>query len=606
MAAQQVADRRDIDFVLFDQFDAASLTLHARYADFSQKTFEMVINEARKFAIKEILPTYAQGDREGVRFNRGHVTPPPCFRRPFALFHKGEWLALAEAPEVGGQGLPAIISNAAGEYLIGTNFAFSSYAMLGHGTGKMIEQNGNALQKKLFLKKLYSGAWTGTMLLTESEAGSDVGALATSATNNGDGTWSITGSKIFITSGDHDLTENIIHPVLARIEGAPPGTKGVSIFLVPKVWVNDDGTFGSPNDIVCTGIEEKMGLHGSATCSMALGSKGQCRGLLLGEANKGMRIMFTMMNEARLGVGIQAFSHASAAYLHALTYARQRLQGRAIEEALDPTAPSVPIIDHPDIRRTLMEMKCCVDGMRSFAYYIGLLMDQEKTEEDPEKQAMAEDLLGLLTPIIKTYNSTKGYDVCIKAIQVFGGAGYIRDYPVEQIARDCKIASIYEGTDGIQAMDLLARKLGMKKGQIFIELLNRMNHTIDAATAFEETRAFAPLASALVDRTGECAMAIGKALISGEIRTSFAHAMPFLEIMGDAIIAWMLLWRAETAAKKLGAGAKKKEIPFLQGQIKGAEFFFSNLLPITLGKIDAIMALGDAAVTMDEKSFGGY
>lgn len=605
MAAQLVADRRDIDFVLFDQFDAESLTTHAMYADFNRKAFDMVISEARKFALKEILPTYALGDREGVRFDQGRVTPPGCFRRPFELIRRGEWLALSEDPEVGGQGLPFIINHAAGEYLIGTNFAFSSYAMLGHGAGKMIERYGNDRQKELFLEKLYTGAWAGTMLLTEPEAGSDVGALTTSATPNDDGTWSLYGTKAFITSGDHDLTENIIHPVLARIDGAPPGTKGISIFLVPKIWVNEDGSLGEPNDIVCTGIEEKMGLHGSATCSMALGSKGACRGLLLGDANKGMRIMFTMMNEARLGVGIQAFSHASAAYLYALDYARTRKQGRAIEEALDPTAPSVPIIDHPDVRRMLLEMKCCVDGMRSFAYYIALLMDHERVSKTPEARAMADDLIGMLTPILKAYNGIKGYEACIKAIQVYGGAGYLRDYPVEQIARDCKIASIYEGTDGIQAMDLLARKLGMKNGQVFMELLSRMNGTIDDAAAPAATLPLTEAASTMVNRLGECAMVIGTALFEGKLRPAFAHSVPFLEVMGDAVMAWMLLWRAATAAKKLEAGAKKKDLPFLEGQIKGAEFFFTNLLPVTFGKMDALMALGDAAVTMDDKSFGG-
>ncbi|WP_300671096.1 acyl-CoA dehydrogenase [Desulfoluna sp.] len=605
MATQQVADRRDIDFVLFDQFDAESLTQHAMYTDFNRKTFEMVINEARKFALKEILPTYALGDREGVRFDQGRVTPPACFRRPFTLFHEGEWLALSEAPEVGGQGLPCIISHAAGEYLIGTNFAFSSYAMLGHGTGKMIELYGTERQKQLFLTKLYSGAWAGTMLLTESEAGSDVGALTTSARRSHDGTWLLSGSKIFITSGDHDFTKNIIHPVLARIEGAPPGSKGISIFLVPKIWVNEDGSLGEANDIVCTGIEEKMGLHGSATCSMSIGSKGSCRGLLLGEENKGMRIMFTMMNEARLGVGIQAFSHASAAYLYALDYARSRKQGRAIENALDPTAPSVAIIDHPDIRRMLLEMKCCVDGMRSFAYYIALLMDLHRIGDSAEDRELTDDLVGLLTPILKTYNSIRGYEVCIKAIQVYGGAGYIRDYPVEQIARDCKIASIYEGTDGIQAMDLLARKLGMKKGRVFMELLNRINQTIEKASLYPATRPFTDTLSLMVNRLGECAMTLGTALLSGQLRTSFAHSVPFLEITGDAIIAWMLLWRATTAAEKIEAGAKAKELPFLEGQLKGAEFFFTNLLPVTFGKMDALMALGDAAVTIDEKGFGG-
>lgn len=605
MAAQQVADRRDMDFVLFDQFDAEALTKAPFYKDFNRKTFEMVIGEARTFALKEILPTYVQGDREGVSFSKGEVKAPPCFKRPFKLFHEGEWLALAEDPEVGGQGLPCLIANAAGEYLMGTNFAFASYAMMGHGTGKMIEHYGTEWQKREIMSKLYSGTWTGTMLLTEPEAGSDVGALTTTARRNEDGTWSISGSKIFITSGDHDLAENIIHPVLARIEGAPAGTKGISIFLVPKYWINDDGSLGEKNDIVCTGIEEKMGLHGSATCSMSLGSRGICRGMLLGEENRGMRIMFTMMNEARLGVGMQAFSHASTAYLLALDYARTRKQGRAIENALDPTAPAVPIIDHPDIRRMLLEMKSYVDGMRSFAYYIAWLMDRHRVAEEEAEREKAENLVGLLTPILKTYNSNKGYDVCIKAIQIYGGAGYIRDYPVEQIARDCKIASIYEGTDGIQAMDLLARKLGMNKGQVFMEFLGEMQKAIARADAHETLKPLAEKATLLTQRLGETAMALGKSLLSGELRKAFAHSVPFLEIMGDAVMVWMLIWRAAIAAEKLQGSPKAKEIPFFEGQIASARYFIENLLPITFGKMEAVMAMGSAAITLDNKGFGG-
>nr|MBL0715365.1 acyl-CoA dehydrogenase [Desulfobacterales bacterium] len=326
--AQLIADRRDIDFVLYDQLGIETLFQTERYRDINRKLADMVINEARQFSLKEILPTFAEGDREGVTFDKGRVRVPRCFHRAYRYYREGEWLAMTEAPALGGQGLPQIVAQAAHEYLTGANFSFAAFGILGHGTGKMIEQFGNDGQKSLFLEKLYTGEWAGTMLLTEPEAGSDVGALTTTAVKKPDGTYTLSGSKIFITCGDHDVTPNIIHPVLARIEGAPTGSRGISIFLVPKIWVNDDGSLGEPNGIVCTGIEEKMGIHGSPTCSMALGTSEPCRGLLLGEENKGMRIMFQMMNEARLGVGQQGYLHGSEAYLYAADYAKTRIQGR--------------------------------------------------------------------------------------------------------------------------------------------------------------------------------------------------------------------------------------------------------------------------------------
>jgi alkylation response protein AidB-like acyl-CoA dehydrogenase len=352
--AQILTDRRDIDFVLYELFDVEQFTRHARYRDFNKKTFDLIISEARYLAVKEILPTFAEGDREGVKYENGRVSVPVCYHRPYQLLRKGEWTALTADPELGGQGLPRCIAQATSEYLVGANYALTLYGYLGHSAGELIENFGSEKQKKLFLKKMYTGQWCGTMQLTEPQSGSDVGALTTSAVRNPDGTYSLSGNKIFITAGDHDLTENIIHPVLARIEGAPPGTRGISLFLVPKIRVNDDGSLGGPNDIICTGIEEKMGIHGSATCQMALGSRGNCRGLLLGEENKGMRVMFHMMNAARLDVGFIGFICGSAAYMYALNYAKTRLQGKELEKTADADAPQVPIIRHPDVRRMLM------------------------------------------------------------------------------------------------------------------------------------------------------------------------------------------------------------------------------------------------------------
>jgi len=603
--AQVIADRRDIEFTLYEQMEAESLLEYDNYADLNRKMFDMIISEARSFAIKELLPTYAEGDKIGLIFEKGQVKVPECFHRPHKLIIENEWTSLTEDPEVGGQGLPHIIDLAAGEYIVGGNYALMNYARMGHGTGKMVELFGTEEQKNLFLEKLYTGVWGGTMLLTESNAGSDVGALTTTAEKNADGTYTIKGDKIFITNGDHDLADNIIHPVLARVEGAPEGTKGISIFLVPKIWVNADGSLGEPNDVVCTGIEEKMGIHASATCSISLGSKGKCRGFLLGEENKGMRIMFHMMNEARLGVGFQGFNHATTAYLYAVNYARERLQGRDMDNLADKAAPQVPIIRHPDVRRMLLWMKAHVEGMRSFVYYVGRCFDILKNSDDEAEKALYQGLTDLLTPLVKAYCAQRGFDVCIQAMQVYGGYGYTREYPVEQLARDCKIASIYEGTDGIQAMDLLGRKLGMDEGKVFMGFMGEVQKVIARA---REVQGLGPLADKLenaLNQLGETALHLGKKGVSAEFKTAFAHAFPFLETMGDITMAWMLLWRASIAAEKLNNGAKKKDVNFYEGLIKTAEFFIQTVIPVTCGKMDSIKESSGAAVTISEASFGG-
>jgi alkylation response protein AidB-like acyl-CoA dehydrogenase len=615
---QLISDRRDIDFVLYEQLQIEDLLETEKYKDLNRKMFDMVISEARNLGIKEIYPTSKEGDREGVKFENGRVIVPACFHRPHELFVEGEWIAMAEDPEVGGQGMPQIIRQAAFEYIVGANFAAATFGDLAHGAAKMIELFGTPLQKELFLKKVYSGQWSGTMLLTEPNAGSDVGALTTTAVKNSDGTYSISGNKIFITCGEHDLTENIIHPVLARIEGAPPGTKGISLFIVPKIWVNDDGSLGEPNDIVCSGVEEKMGLHGSPTCSMSLGTKGKCRGLLLGEENKGMMVMFHMMNEARLNVGAQGFLHGSAAYLLAVNYARERLQGRDIEKGKDPQAPQVPIINHPDVRRMLLQMKAYVESMRSFVYYVAYCFDKKSTAKSPAEKERYSGLIELLTPIIKAYCSERGQFICDQAIQVHGGYGYTKEYPVEQLYRDCKITSIYEGTNGIQAMDLLGRKLGMNKGAVFMDLLNEINTTIGKAAKIPRLENSAAAVTKALNRLGEIALHLGKTAVSKDLKLAFAFAYPFLEVVGDMILAWMLLWRAAVAIPKLeklagGADedairakvAKNKDAAFYDGQLKTAEFFIHSMLPATLGKMNAIAASNPAAIDIHERSFGG-
>jgi alkylation response protein AidB-like acyl-CoA dehydrogenase len=603
--AQFIADRRDIEFVLHEQLQVEKLSKHERFAEFNKKTVNMIVSEARNLAVKEILPTQMLGDQEGCKFENGRVTVPKSFHRAYEIIKEGEWVAMPESLEWGGQGMPMVVSLAANDYLVGANYAFMMYSGLTQGAGKLIEAFGTDKQKELFLKKMYTGEWTGTMLLTEPEAGSDVGALTTSAAKNPDGTYSITGSKIFISSGEHDLAENIIHPVLARIEGAPSGTKGISLFLVPKIWINDDGSLGEFNDVVCTGIEEKMGIHGNSTCSISLGGKGKCKGTLLGEENKGMRAMFLMMNEARLLVGLQGFTCASTAYMYAVNYARQRLQGKHLLKMRDENAPSVPIIQHPDVRRQLITMKAYVEGMRSLLYYVGMCEDNVKVAKSAEEKEKYQGIIDVLIPIAKGYVTDRAFEVCNHGLQVYGGYGYIKEYPLEQLVRDCRITMIYEGTNGIQAMDLLGRKLGLNKGKPVMDLLGEMQASIAAAREIEGLKEFADLVQEAVNKLGEVGLHMGASAMSPDVMKAFAFAYPFMEVTGDIVMAWMLLWRATVAAHKLEKGARKKDVAFYEGQLKSTEFFVHSILPTTMGKCNSILATNGAAVEILEDSFGG-
>jgi len=425
--------------------------------------------------------------------------------------------------------------------------------------------------------------------------------VTTSAVRQADGTYLLSGNKIFITNGEHDLADNIIHPVLARIEGDPPGTKGISIFIVPKFLVNPDGSLGERNDIVCTGVEEKHGIHGSATCTMALGTKGRCIGYMLGEPRQGMRVMFNMINHARMSTGLQAMAYASAAYLLSVDYAKKRVQGRDLAHFRDATQPSVPIIAHPDVRRNLLWMKSYVDGMRSFFHYTACCGLNAQAADDNSRELL-QAYYAMLTPIIKEYLAFHGHEVCIQGIQVFGGAGYTQDYLVEQYARDCKITTIYEGTSGIQAMDLLARKIGEQKGAVFTHFLKQIGTTVAEAKAIEALAGLAAAVEAAAGRLANTAMGLGQKAMSVHYQVAFAHSLPFLHTMGDVIIAWMLLWRAVTAAGQVDK-AKGREQAFYQGQIKTAEFFIRTVLPVTLGKMDAIDTGCAAAVEMDEAGF---
>lgn len=601
---QLIADRRDVDFVLHEQLEVEKLSKHPAFSEFNRKTIDLVISEARNLAIKEMLPVLKLGDEQGASFEKGQVKVPESFHAIYRLFREGEWIALSDAPEWGGQGMPLSVALAAKAYFNGANFPFMMCMLLSHGAGKLVETFGTEKQKKLFLKKMYNGTWGGTMMLTEPEAGSDVGALTTSAVKNEDGTYSLSGSKIFITYGDHDFVENIIHLVLARIEGAPAGTAGISLFAVPKIWVNDDGTLGEFNDVVCTGIEEKMGIHASPTCSMTLGGKGQCRGLLIGEPNKGMREMFIMMNEARMDVGIQGFGCASASFMNALNYARQRVQGRHLE-AKGKDAPGVPIIQHPDVRRMLLTMKAFTEAIRSAIYFTGFCEDMIHIADNGDEKARYQGLIDFLIPIVKGYSTDRAFEICSMGVQVYGGYGYTKEFPQEQLLRDTKITQIYEGANGIQAMDLLGRKLGLNSGKALTDILAEMKKTLDAAKGIGGLE---KIASKFEDVLGKYQAACSYMLEtarSEKMMYAYANAYTFMEVTGDTIMAWMLLWRATIAARKLENGGRKNDTAFYEGVIMSARFFISSLLPVTIGKMNSIYENDGSVIDISEESFGG-
>ncbi|MBF0377976.1 MAG: acyl-CoA dehydrogenase [Desulfamplus sp.] len=598
--AQLIADKRDVEFVLHEQFNAASLTRFERYATCNKKTIDLIVSEARNLAIKEILPLQKISD-EGCKFDSGKVTVPKAYHKVLASYLGGEWLGMTDDPEWGGQGLPKLVSMAANEYFYGACNSFMLFHLLSHGAARLVENFGTEEQKNIYLANMLSGKWSGTMLLTEPDAGSDVGALTTSARKNPDGTYSITGNKIFISGGEHDMVENIIHPVLARIEGAPSGTKGISLFLVPKFRVNSDGSLGEFNDVVCTGIEHKLGLHGNCTCSLTLGGGGNCIGTLLGQENKGMSAMFVMMNEARQMVGLQGFANASAAYLYALNYARQRIQTKHITASANSV--SVPIIQHPDVRRQLMIMKAHVEGMRSLIYYGGLCQDIEKCGETEEERTEAEEMVEVLTPIIKGYITDKAFEMCSHGIQVYGGYGFIEEYPIAQLLRDSRIFMLYEGTNGIQSIDLVGRKMGMKKGKPFLAFIDEITKTVRRAKEMEATQELAKELGEYLDTYMETALTLSKNISSDKMLNAYTYTHPFLESTGDLSIAWMLLWRASIAAQKIGSG--KKDEAFYKGQIDTARFFIRYVIPVAKGRLAAISNCDGAAIEMAEDGFGG-
>jgi len=615
-----LANARDQLFVLFEQLDIEKLFEKEKFADFSKEVVLMMQSEAEKLAVNDLLPAYTPGDQEGCTFKDGKVSAPACFHEIFKKYVEAGWLCPTESPDVGGQGLPIVVATACSEFMFAANFPFLMYPGLTHGAARLVEKYGTEEQRNKYMYTMYAGKWTGTMCLTEPGAGSDVGALKTTAKRLPDGKFSITGTKIFISCGDHDLTENIIHPVLARIEGDPPGTAGVSIFLVPKYRANDDGSLGEFNDIRTGNVEHKMGIKGSATCTLNFGDEGKCIGELLGRERQGMRIMFHMMNEARLEVAMQSLGHATAAYEHAVQYAKERIQSVAVWEMKNPDAKAVPIIQHPDIRRKLLWMKSHVEGIRALNCYTSFCMDMATISDTDKERERWQGLVELLIPVCKAYASEKAQLVCSMAIDVYGGYGYCSDYPVEQYFRDCKIASIYEGTNGIQCLDLVGRKLGARKGADVMNLFGEINATITKIKPIEDLKRHGAYLedayNALIDLTMHFAQ-LGK---SAGFLLPILNATPYLELFGDVVIGHFLLQAAGIAKEKLNVMYKNKgvedskgkqralihedpDVAFYNGKVATAKFFAVEVLSTVKAKCEAIKFGERIPIEMADESF---
>ncbi|GLI33122.1 acyl-CoA dehydrogenase [Desulforhabdus amnigena] len=613
-----LVDERDVKFVLYEQLHVEELCKHPRYQDFSEDMFDMAIEQAEKLAEREFYPTNRKGDLEGCRFEEGRVMVPECFHEPYRLYCEGGWLAISDSPEVGGQGFPMSIANACMEFFGAANWALFMYPGLTHGAARLLENYGSPKLKDLYLHKMFSGEWAGTMCLTESGAGTDVGNLRSKASRNPDGTFNISGQKIFISSGMHDLTENIVHMVLARIEGAPKGVKGISIFLVPRLRYDEKGKLVD-NDVNCAGIEHKMGIHGSATCALNFGERSDCVGYLLGQENGGMRIMFEMMNEARLFVGMQGLSHAGTAYLHALRYARERLQGAPAERMKDPDSPRVPIIQHPDVRRMLMFMKSSTEGLRALLYLAAYCIDRVRIAENRDEKDVFQGYVDLLIPICKSMGSDLGFRVCETAVQVYGGYGYCCEYPVEQFLRDCKISSIYEGTNGIQALDLVGRKLTLKHGQLFKNAMQSMSGILNKIEKNFHLRELVQIYKEAQESLIQVTKFFALKGMTDEFHIPLLYAKPYLDLCGEVTIGFLLLWQAHLADRRLreiykdhkaeNEAAQRKLLDenrsaaFYYGKTASARFFIHQVLTQVGGKARAIMNNDKSALEIPEYGF---
>jgi alkylation response protein AidB-like acyl-CoA dehydrogenase len=594
-------DLRDIKFVLFEQMKVQDqLAKVDRYKDFDRETYEQIVEMAADIAKNKVAPVNKVGDREGVKLDAdGNITTPACFKDAYKAVVESGLIGMSMNPDLGGQGLPHVIDVAAHEAITGAAMAFNMYPGLTRAAANLLSwPDAPAWIRETAVPRMLGGQWGGTMCLTEAGAGTNVGDNRARAIPNGKpGTFHITGEKIFISGGDQDLVSNILHLVLARTPDAPPGTKGLSIFVVPKFLFDESGNLGARNDVKVVGIEEKMGIHGSATCTLALGANGPCVGYLFGSEHQGMEIMFRMMNEARIGVGIQSLGVSANAFQNALAYAKERVQGSAVEHFRDADPPRVTINKHPDVRRNLMMMKCTVESMRSLIYSVANRFDRVEHGDPAEKDYLL-GLVELMTPLVKAYCSDRAFDVCVTALQVYGGYGFIGEYPVEQHVRDCKITSIYEGTNGIQAMDLLGRKMRKGQGMLFMSWLNEANLELERARSTGKLDEEVTALERARDQLGQTAMHLGMVGAQGNLNGAMLQATPFLELFGMVVLGLHSVWQARVAQEAIRDGASGSDLAFYKGKLANARFYAKNVLPRATALAKSIQA-GDESCLED-------
>lgn len=604
------ADLRELSFVLFEQYDFKSFAGKGPYANWDEDTAKAIIKEVYRFSTEVLGPLNSSGDREGCKVVDGRVITPKGFKDAWKQLFEAGLKQVAVPEEFGGQGAPSSLYAVIEEMTSGANTAFNMYPGLAWGAAEVIAQCGTEAQQKKYAHPMFNGKWGGTMCLTEPHAGSDVGSASSKAFKQADGTYKISGTKIYISGGDHDLAENIVHLVLARVENAPAGTKGLSLFIVPRLKVNADGTSGEFNDVHVASIEHKMGINGSATCVLNFGENGNCVGELVGTVeNQGMPQMFRMMNGARIAVGIQGLAVASSAYLNALEYAKDRKQGSHFTQFKDPKAPRVSIIQHPDVRRMLLEMKATTEGIRSLVVKLASHRDQYEVfaGKDDEKAAYHMGQVDLLTPLVKAYGSDEAFRLCGIAQQVYGGAGFLKDWPVEQYTRDAKIFSIYEGTNHIQAMDLVARKLGQNGGanfQAFMSDLNTFVETHKSHAVFGKEVEF-------LSTAGEAVVGVAMQMMGwlqgGKVELIPLVANRFLLAMSQLAVAYILLdagVKAEAALAKLPADHADRA--FYEGKRYSALWFARNVLPQAKNHMEIAMLEDQTPMQIGDAAFANF
>lgn len=584
---------KDLQFVLHDLLKVSEQDIPG-FEDLDRDFTCAVIEEAGKVASEVLAPLNMVGDVEGCVLENGVVRTPTGFKAAFDQVREGGWTTLDCDEAYGGQGLPYVMSMAALEPSVSANMAFNMYQGLTHGAYSAIHVHGTDDQKQTFLPKMVSCEWTGTMNLTEPHCGTDLGLMRTKAVPNGDGTYKISGQKIFISAGDHDLADNIIHLVLAKIPGGPEGIKGVSLFIVPKIKVNDDGTLGEPNGVSVGKIEEKMGIHGNSTCVM---NYDEAEGVLLGQEHKGMRAMFVMMNEARLGVGLQGYAQAEAAYQNAVFYANDRLQGRAVTGAQNPDGPADPLIVHPDIRRNLMDQKSFVEGARAFTMWGANLIDRSHKNGDAD----ADGLVSLMTPVIKGFLTDKGFEYAVAAQQVYGGHGYIEEWGMSQFARDARIAMIYEGANGVQALDLVGRKLALDGGKHVMAFFEMIKTFIKENDGNEALKAdfLVPLKAASKDL-----QAAGMYFMQNGVKNpnnALAGSYDFMHMMGHVCLGLMWARMGKAAMEALDAGAEDRA--FYETKIATGRYYMARQLPATAMHLARINTGAGTVMALDADQF---